>query len=1213
MNASFRECAETTQRLHDAVLSLERECALLQIAPLEGREWFELLRQKLLPQLRDDAFLVVAVVGGTNIGKSVIFNHLAGCRASATSPLASGTKHPVCLVPPGFVERHELADIFEGFTLEEWSSSEKALKETDEHLLFWRPSEETPENLLVLDTPDIDSDAPVNWQRADHIRRSADVLIAVLTQQKYNDAAVKQFFRKAAEEDKAILVVFNQCQLPEDDKYWPLWLDTFCSETGIDPEFVYVAPSDREAAEENRLPFYERDWPLEDEPKVHQNGDNHQRSLSDDLSQLRFQDVKLRTLRGSLNRLLDGDGGVPAYLGDVRKSGGRFQAAADILSKDKLARLDHWPSIPNSIMVSEVRRWWQQEREGWSAKIHGFYNTVGSGVTWPFRFAKQKIQGDQLPPIDEYRKREWKSILDTVEEIYDKFTLLSHSGNALLEARLEKLLGGMTRSQLLQTLESAHVGIDIEAELRDLVSKEMESFRDESPKLYTTLKRIDKTAAAVRPAASVVLFLTGFGPAGDAAAHVVADSAIQSVVHVAGEVTGGTVAAAVGDQAISGTASSGLGYIEAKFRRLHAAFIGRRVQWLLEQLRTHLWGSLLDELTEGATISQSAAYAAVQSTLDELARQMNAELREPPMNRSRALVRRLLSRCESLRIRLEAPLIVATFGGTGTGKSTLVNALVGRECTTSGRQRPTTTRPILIAHPNVELEKLELPLDDFEIVRTDSSVLRDIIIIDCPDPDTTEAATTGSNLERLHRLLPLCDVLIYTSTQQKYRSARVTDELEQAATGCRLLFVQTHADVDSDIRDDWKKQLTGEYEVPDLFFVDSLKALHEQQDGLRPTGDFGRLQQMLTTRLAASQRIGIRRSNLIDLIHAALEHCRTQLTREWPAVEQLEAALDEERQKLTSRMSTQLRDELLASRNLWERRLLGAVTEKWGFSPFSSVLRVYHGLGSLIASSTLFRARTSAQMALIGAVQGARWLKSRRSEKKSDEQLERLSVFGVDDDSLREAQFVMAGYAKSARLDPALTAAESMGELRDEASRAQDQFLGDAGQKIEKIIDDVSTKNTGALTRIRYEILFLIYVAFILVWVGKNFFYDSFFKQFFGDPAAPPSRVLGWDFWVTAAVFFAIWSAILVMMFAARLRRGLNKRVKGLAEELTQLRLSHGLFPKLEETCRSIELQRHRLDALAETTSELRNTIAGTTGLGGAIDPSGEPIATGRA
>ena len=50
-----------------------------------------------------------------------------------------------------------------------------------------------------------------------------------------------------------------------------------------------------------------------------------------------------------------------------------------------------------------------------------------------------------------------------------------------------------------------------------------------------------------------------------------------------------------------------------------------------------------------------------------------------PAEPCRALVGRLAERAESLRVRLEAPLVVATLGGTGTGKSALVNALVGAE------------------------------------------------------------------------------------------------------------------------------------------------------------------------------------------------------------------------------------------------------------------------------------------------------------------------------------------------------------------------------------------------------------------------------------------------------------------------------------------------------------------------------------------------------
>ncbi|HUG91092.1 MAG TPA: GTPase domain-containing protein, partial [Planctomycetaceae bacterium] len=599
------------------------------------------------------AFLVVAVVGGTNIGKSVIFNHVAGCRASATSPLASGTRHPVCLVPPGFTERHSLESIFEGFELAEWTRADAALEDRSEHFLFWRTSDRTPENLLVLDTPDIDSDAPINWQRADHIRRAADVLIAVLTQQKYNDAAVKQFFRKAAAEDKAVLVVFNQCQLPEDEAYGPLWLDTFCRETGVRPEIVYVAPSDRRAAEANELPFYERAWtetgrrgqeaegrsPEAHAANVEHRTSNverrtttdhepqttdHPRNLMDDLSKLRFAEIKLRSLRGSIGALLDADAGVPAYLREVDQASGRFRSAAEILSADKLARLESWPAVPNRLLVDEIRRWWQSQREGWSKKVHGFYNTVGTGLTWPFRFARERIKGEQTPPLELYRRCEWTAILETVEKAYERLTMMADLGNPLLKERLERVLGGMSRAALLEHLEAAHARVDLEQELSDQVLKEMRTFRDESPQFYTFLKRLDKVAAAVRPATSVVLFVVGFGPGGEAAAHIVTDTAIQTVVHAAGDVAGGTVAAAVGDTALSGTASSGLGLIEAKFRRMHSAFAARRVGWLIEQLNEHLWGGLLEELSVGAGVSASEPFREVEDTLRVLGRQVEA-------------------------------------------------------------------------------------------------------------------------------------------------------------------------------------------------------------------------------------------------------------------------------------------------------------------------------------------------------------------------------------------------------------------------------------------------------------------------------------------------------------------------------------------------------------------------------------------------------------
>jgi len=213
MSSSLVECAASLAGLRRDVDALSERLEKLGIPRPEGSEWYELLIRKLIPQLGSDNPLIVAVVGGTNTGKSVVFNHIAGDTASGTSPLASGTKHPLCLIPMEF-DPDRLGKTFEDFDIRRWPRSDDTLQDCQDHRLFWRHCDSLPHNLLVLDSPDIDSDAVVNWERAEKLRQTADVLIAVLTQQKYNDAAVKRFFQRAATEDLAVVVVFNQCQLP---------------------------------------------------------------------------------------------------------------------------------------------------------------------------------------------------------------------------------------------------------------------------------------------------------------------------------------------------------------------------------------------------------------------------------------------------------------------------------------------------------------------------------------------------------------------------------------------------------------------------------------------------------------------------------------------------------------------------------------------------------------------------------------------------------------------------------------------------------------------------------------------------------------------------------------------------------------------------------------------------------------------------------------
>lgn len=113
-----------------------------------------------------------------------------------------------------------------------------------------------------------------------------------------------------------------------------------------------------------------------------------------------------------------------------------------------------------------------------------------------------------------------------------------------------------------------------------------------------------------------------------------------------------------------------------------------------------------------------------------------------------------------------APLVVVILGSTGSGKSSLFNALAGRAVSPSGVLRPTTRRPMAIIHPSDDGSDLLPGMSGRGTVEfvTDPDARRGIAVVDAPDFDSVELGNRTLAVE----LLEAADLVIFVTTASRY-------------------------------------------------------------------------------------------------------------------------------------------------------------------------------------------------------------------------------------------------------------------------------------------------------------------------------------------------------------------------------------------------------------------------------------------------------------
>jgi GTPase Era involved in 16S rRNA processing len=126
---------------------------------------------------------------------------------------------------------------------------------------------------------------------------------------------------------------------------------------------------------------------------------------------------------------------------------------------------------------------------------------------------------------------------------------------------------------------------------------------------------------------------------------------------------------------------------------------------------------------------------------------------------------------KTIRARMSYPddvLIVALAGGTGSGKSSLFNALLGEELADVGGIRPTTSEAAASV-PESAGSRFDGFLDHIGIEERHSHSGLPFCLIDLPDTDSIEEA----HRHRVDQLLPVVDVVVWVTDPEKYRDARL--------------------------------------------------------------------------------------------------------------------------------------------------------------------------------------------------------------------------------------------------------------------------------------------------------------------------------------------------------------------------------------------------------------------------------------------------------
>ena len=342
---------------------------------------------------------------------------------------------------------------------------------------------------------------------------------------------------------------------------------------------------------------------------------------------------------------------------------------------------------------------------------------------------------------------------------------------------------------------------------------------------------------------------------------------------------------------------------------------------------------------------------------------------------SRGDAQRALRRLQDVVLpRLEdadAPVLVVVGGSTGSGKSTLVNSLLGRNVSRAGAVRPTTRRPVLICSPQQRdwfMSDRVLPrlaksegsggdsLDAITIA-VEETLWPTVGIVDAPDIDSVE----DGNRRLASELLDGADLWVFVTTAARYADAVAWKHLEEAGSrGLRVAIVLNRVPVGAaeEVREDLAS-LARQRGLGEVMIV----TVEEQPltDGRLPAAAIAPIGAYLESiGRDAQERAAIVRRSLSGAVSSSLQETAHALEAARDRNREFEAASEDVRQLISSyarEASSSSSDDVLRGE---VSARIAEVLGSWDMT--KTVSRVFSGLSSRLMGAIRGQAAPDVQV-----------------------------------------------------------------------------------------------------------------------------------------------------------------------------------------------------------------------------------------------------------